>query len=154
MKNHLLAAAVISFSLIPFFSFAASPCKLKLTDTKGDFYSADFPEIKKAVEEASEKGFIYRDGFNCEGAELIGRMAFKDQEGASWILKLTVERHRSSSLATVIAVRDEKAYGPQFDFEYSGKPCTFLKQQNPFSLIGLETKSGKWFSAVIDCRKK
>lgn len=134
-----------------------APCELVLNDKKGDFRTIPVDSLKGPPEEGTSSGKLKaQEGFYCpDGGDLTARMTYKDQEGESWVIKVSAEgMANGETLISLIQIRDNKTYGPQVDFTFRGKPCDFLKQKYPFSLIGQRTKGDKWFSVTLKCKGK
>ena len=140
--------------LIARFTLASTHCEIVLSNTSGDFYKKEFKRIEQSPVQASPKNFKFSDGYYCNhrSNSLEGRFTFQDPSSSKWEVQFTtVPMGRNRTRLSVLEMRDGKKYGNQLDVEFNQTGCSLVDLPNPISLIGLETKDGKLFSASLVC---
>ncbi len=137
---------------------AASPkgCVLSISDPVGETKNIKIPDLKSNPTVIMGKNdFEYRQGLYCQkNKSLDGRFEFQDASGSQWTITLLIESiANKKSLATILYSRDGRKAGPQMDIRFAGTPCGFIEQKQPFTLVGLETKDQRSFSASLNCQQ-
>lgn len=144
---------VLMVVILSFPAFA-SPCKLTISAGPKDLATFIVKELNEMPEKAKGSDFVYKDGLYCHrDKQLFGRISFKDQTETPWVLRLTSEKMKdNTSMTTLLALRDDKKFGPQIDLSSQSKPCSLMKQKHVFSLIGLQDKVGHNFAVSLVCK--
>ena len=100
-----------------------------------------------------EQPFVLTDGIHLsrDGRYLDALCRFADVDGGNWEVRFSVEplKREGYSLLTV-GLHPEKERVQQIDFTFRGMPVEkFNITLPPFSLLGLQTSQGRWFSLVL-----